>query len=105
MAAEITELSHNEECVDGEIFCLQVLFPEHRLDADQGRDPLMAFKATSDPDTMYHHEAMKEPDAAEFTKAMVKEVEDQMANGNFSIVRTKDVPKGKVILPAVWQMK
>ena len=45
--------------------------------------PLHAFKATADPDTMYHHQAMQQPDSAEFCKAMVKEVEDQLANGNF----------------------
>jgi hypothetical protein len=81
------------------------MFPEHTMDEKEARDPLLAFKSTADPDTMYHHEAMREPDAAEFTKAMVKEVTDQMNNGNFSIVKLKDVPKGKVILPAVWQMK
>ena len=24
-----------------------------------GKDPLSAYKATSDPDTLYHHQAMK----------------------------------------------
>ena len=48
---------------------------------------------------------MKEPDRAEFKKAMQKEVDDQMANGNFSLVKRSSVPKGKAILPAVWQMK
>ena len=36
---------------------------------------------------------------------MKKEVEDQMANGNYTIVHIKEVPKGKTILPAVWQMR
>jgi hypothetical protein len=39
-------------------------------------------KATSDPDTMYFHEAMREEDKAEFLKAMQKEWDDQMGNGN-----------------------
>ena len=38
--------------------------------------PLHAFKATTDPDTMYHHQAMRQADSAEFCKAMIKEVED-----------------------------
>ena len=37
--------------------------------------------------------------------AMQKEVNDQMENGNFSIIKRSEVPKGKIILPAVWQMK
>ena len=36
---------------------------------------------------------------------MDKEVEDQMKNKNFIIVPRTDVPAGKLILPAVWQMK
>ena len=36
---------------------------------------------------------------------MQKEVEDQVANGNFSIVHKSEVPKGGTVLPAVWQMK
>ena len=28
-----------------------------------------------------------------------------MVNGNFSLIKRKDMPKGKLILPAVWQMK
>ena len=49
--------------------------------------------------------AMREPDKVEFLKAMEKEVEDQMKNGNYSIINKNDVPKLSTILPAVWQMK
>ena len=48
--------------------------------------PLHAFKATANPDTMYHHQAMRQPDIAEFRKAMVKEVDNQLANGNFEVI-------------------
>ena len=65
----------------------------------------LAFKASTDPDTMYMHEAMREPDKAEFVKAMEKEVQDQMDNNNFTIVHKDSVPKNGIILPAVWQMK
>ncbi len=34
---------------------------------------LLAFKASTDPDTMYHHQAMKEPDRNKFLKAMQDE--------------------------------
>ena len=53
----------------------------------------LAFKASTDPDTMYMHEAMREPDKAEFVKAMEKEVQDQMNNNNFTIVHKDSVPK------------
>jgi hypothetical protein len=31
---------------------------------------LLAFKASTDPDTMYHHQAMKQPDKEKFQEAM-----------------------------------
>ena len=68
------------------------------------KDP-MAFKASSDPDITYLHEAMQQKDKKKFADAMEKEVNDQMANGNCTIVHKLKVPKGKAILPAVWQMR
>jgi len=37
---------------------------------NQMENPLYAFKAKTDPDTMYLHEALKEPDQKEFIQAM-----------------------------------
>jgi hypothetical protein len=36
---------------------------------------------------------------------MIKEIDDQMKNGNFTLMKRADVPKDKTVLPAVWQMK
>ena len=92
--------------IPGELFCLYALFPHGAQNEHHSNNPLAAFKATaSDPDTMYLHEAMREPDRAEFLKAMRKEIDDQMGNGNFTIVPRSSVPKEKSILPTVWQMK
>ena len=71
----------------------------------QYTDDLVVAKAQCDPDTMYYHQAMQQPDRDEFKAAMTKEVEDQFSNGNFEIVLRKSVPKGSTILPAVWQMR
>ena len=67
-------------------------------------DNPVAYKASTDPDTMYMHEAMKQKDKRNFAEAMQKEVEDQISNGNFTIVHKSEVPSDKPILPAVWQM-
>jgi hypothetical protein len=99
MAKEVREGQGDAE---GELFCLEALFPEAQVD---DTDPLLAFKATTDPDTMYMHEAMREPDREQFREAMVKEVADQMSNGNFTIVQRSSVPEGESIMPTVWQMK
>ena len=62
MSAEIT--ADTEAGIEGEIFCLQALFPGGTEYDDQ--HSLMAYKATSDPDTMYLHEAMKQPNKDQF---------------------------------------
>ena len=68
-------------------------------------EEIHTYKATADPDTLYYHEAMKEPDADRFREAMAKEWDDQDNNNNFTITPISDVPEGEPILPAVWQMR
>ena len=57
MVAEIGTLTSSD--IEGEIFCYQAMFPDDRYEYD---DPLLIYKAVSDPDTLYYHKAMKEPD-------------------------------------------
>ena len=40
-----------------------------RGNVDQDTNTVMAMKATSDADSMYYHQAMKQDDRKEFTKA------------------------------------
>ena len=94
--------------IEGKLLCLEAIYPNHQQLHEgslMDQNPLMVFKATTDPDTMCLHEAMREPDWKEFQKTMKKEVQDQMDNGNYSIIKQSKAPKGKIILPAVWQMK
>ena len=82
---------------EGEIFAYETMYPRGSgLACPQS--PLLTYKASTNPDTMYMHEV-------KFLKAMEKEVEDQMKNGNYSIINKNDVPKSSTILPVVWQMK
>jgi hypothetical protein len=99
------EITQNGSAIPGEIFCLQSLFPDSNSSSEEEQHPLTAYKATADPDTMYLHEAMCAPDRQKFTQTMENEVGDQMANGEYTIVRRKDVPEGHTIFRAVLQMK
>ena len=90
----------DQEPHENELFCYATLFPDDIADAMD--DKLLAFKAVSDPDTLYLHQAMKQDDKNHFIEAMKKEVRDQSHNGNFSIIHRSMVPKGTRILPAVW---
>ena len=101
MTAELSNATADD--IEGEIFCFEAMFPNYAGEPEQ--DPLKVYKATTDPDTMYMHEAMREKDANEFRKAMDKEWNDQKDNGNFTIVHRSEVPEGATVLPGVWQMK
>ena len=96
--------NHNDEYVEGEIFCFTTLCPDGE-NPIENNDPLYVYKTTADPDTLYHHEAMKEPDKAEFKKAMQKEIDDRMRDKNFSVILKSELPQGATVLPAVWQLR
>ena len=95
MTAEIAD-----QDIPFELFSMQAMFPEPTEPND-----IIAMKASNDPDTMYYHQAMKQPDAKEFKEAMIKEVQDQLDADVLVLTKRTDIPKGKTILPAVWQMK
>jgi hypothetical protein len=67
-------------------------------------DPI-AFAATSNPDTMYLHQALRAPDRDEFIEAMKQEIKDHESLHHWELVPKSEVPKGTIILPAVWSMK
>ena len=98
-----TEMEQQE--ITGELLSLSTLFP-HDATMDMPNNPLLAFKATnSDPDTMYHHQAMWQPDRAQFMGAMQKEMDSQLQDGNFEIAHRSKIPSGTKVFPAVWQMR
>jgi hypothetical protein len=43
----------------------------------------LAFKAKSDPDSMYYHQAMKQPDKEKFIEAIEKELQGHYKEGNY----------------------
>ncbi len=51
------------------------------------------------------HQALRQPDAAEFVKAVVKEVNGHVENGNWQLVRHDQVPPDVEVMPSVWAMR
>ena len=64
-----------------------------------------AYASSTDPDILYLHEAMKEPDKQKFVEAMVKEITSQSQNGNWILILRSEVPSGEKVLPSVWAMR
>ena len=82
MIRELSKVTASD--AQGKIFCLQAMLANY---ADKTEpDPLMIYRMTSDPDTMYMHQAMKQPSYQEFRKVTKKEVDDQINNGNLSVI-------------------
>ncbi|KAI2497267.1 hypothetical protein MHU86_17231 [Fragilaria crotonensis] len=68
-------------------------------------DPIAFSAASSDPDTMYLHEAMRQPDWPQFQQAMRDEVTAHENRRHWKLVRREAIPAGIAVLPSVWSMK
>ena len=71
-------------------------------------DHPLAFTATTNPDILYAHEAMKAPDEQKFIDAMEMETElsQHETRGNFVPVKKEDIPPGnKLIDMMCWSMR
>ncbi len=56
-------------------------------------------------DIMYYAQALQQPDAKQFTNAVVKEVNGHIHNKHWTLVKQKDVPKEAQVVPSVWAMQ
>ena len=89
--------THNDN--EGELLSFAALTYE----SSEECNPLLAYKAVN-PDILRLHEAMKAQDKREFKTAMEKAVNDQIANGNFTVIPRSEVPKGFRVFPGVWTL-
>ena len=58
----------------------------------------VSMKASTDPDTMYYHQAMREPDKEMFKEAIRKECEDHFRESNYKLISIEQVPKDATLL-------
>ena len=99
MMSELGAIKQTQGMNEGELLNFSALTDE----ADKDNHPLLAYKAVN-PDILRLHEAMKATDKREFKTAMEKEVNDQIANGNFTVIPRSEVPKGFRVFPGVWTL-
>jgi len=77
---------------------------EERLQEEMS-DPIAFAARASDPDTMHFHQAMKQPDRAQWIKSMQDEVQAHCDNGHWEVVHRSTVPENTKVLDAVWAMR
>ena len=75
--------------------------PYYQLETETLHPIALAAKA-SDPDTMYLHQAHKEPDREHFIQAMLDEVNDHVTRGHWEFVRKEDVLWGGGLKSYPW---
>ena len=99
MMSELGAIKKTKWDNEGELLNFAALTYE----SNEESNPLLAYKAVN-PDILRLHEAMKAKDKREFKTAMEKEVNDQSANGNFTVIPRSEVPKGFRVFPGVWTL-
>ena len=77
---------------------------KHLALQDRMRNPI-AFHAEMVGDIMYYHQAMRQPDSEEFKKAVVKEINGHVDNGNWELIKRSEVPEDHETVPSVWAMR
>jgi hypothetical protein len=111
MRAYLANKSHPSDCVcssnEGATndYDTDIYHGEDEYEIQRNMSDPIAFAASSDPDIMYLHEAMREPDKKQFVQAMIDEVTTHTERGHWKIIPITDVPTGTKILPAVWAMR
>ena len=90
MMSELGAIKKTQGVNEGELLNFSALTDE----SDKDNNSLLAYKAVN-PDILRLYEAMKATDKREFKTAMEKEVNDQIANGNFTVIPRSEVPKGE----------
>ena len=93
------QVQASTEPIPGELFYIKTIFNTYNNFNDINL--LLAFKATADLDTLYYHQAMRQPDRDDFKAAMNKEIKDQMNNGNFIVLHKKSLSPGTLIISTV----
>jgi hypothetical protein len=67
---------------------------------DGGLEELFAMKAKADPDTLYLHEARRQPDWKQFYAAMMLEIEQQIPCRLYTLRKLSELPEGATVLPS-----
>ncbi len=91
MACKLAQVSWD---APGELLALQVQYLQ------EGVNPF-ALAASMDPDSMYYHQAMREPDQDKFIQGMQEELDAQIDARNFRLRKQSKIPKGATILSGV----
>ncbi len=81
------------------------LFHDQHLELQERMRNPIAFHAGMMGDIMYFQQALQQPDAEHFIKAVIKEVNGHIDNNHWALVKWDTVPDDVQIVPSVWSMR
>ena len=99
MMSELVSTTKTQVNVEGELLSFSAL--NHEL--EETSNPILAYQAVN-PGISRLHGAMQAKDQSEFKAAMEKEVNNQIHNGNFSVILRSRVPTGFRVFAGVWTL-
>ncbi len=81
------------------------LFNDQHLKLQECMRNPIAFHAKMMGDVMYFQQALQQPDAEHFIKAVIKEVNGHIDNNHWALVKQDRVPDDVQIVPSIWSMR
>ena len=98
------------ESIDQGLIAFQSVFDDYKgheeyLIQKELSHPLAFAANKADSDTIYMHQAMRQPDRKQFVKAMQDEINAHTKNRHWEVIEHLQVLEGAKILPSVWAMK
>jgi hypothetical protein len=78
---------------------------ENHLSLQERMRHPIAFHAEMMGDIMYFHQAMQQPDAGEFVKAVIKEINGHIEHKRWKLIKRSEVPEDVDVIPSVWAMR
>ncbi len=80
------------------------LFHDAHLQLQEPMRNPIAFHVEMMGDIMYLQQALKQPDAKEFVKVVIKEVNGHVDSNNCMLQKQSNVPEDVQIVPSVWSL-
>ena len=80
-------------------------FHNHYIEVEDELRQLLAYLGEEVGDVIYYHQCIKQPNAPEFVKVFIKEINGYVHNKNWELVDRSTVPEGVKVIPSVWWMR
>ncbi len=82
----------------------EVAFHDKHLEIQERMRYPITFHAKIMGDIMYFQQALNQPDAEHFIKAVIKEINGHVDNEHWVLTKRDEVPDDAQIVPSVWSM-